>query len=407
MLRKGWEWLRGRVLVEIGGLWPERFLNLCAGGGLTLRGLRQTEGGYQCWMLLPEYRRARRLARKSKTTLRIQRKEGLPFFLFRHRKRKAFAAGMVLALALLGAASLFLWDIQMEGNLRYTDDTIRSFLRETGVDCGMRMSQVDCPALEAALRNQYPQITWVSAQISGSRLILQMKENDGLLEIPEPAAGPSDLVAERDGVVTEIVATNGIPQVKAGEEVSQGQVLISGRIPLYDDSENLIRIQEVAASGSIAARSQVPYSWERSVFWEESQVISRRPVGASLLLGSYSASAGSPSGAGPLQFRLTEYHTLWLSDSFSLPVTWAVTWEATCQIRLRRMTEAEQDLAAEEALAKQQALWEEQGYQVVETSLERTADAFTLRVEGTVTLEGPLGISQPLEETPEETEGES
>ena len=42
MLRKVWEWLRGRVLVQVSGRRPERFLNLCAGGGLALRQVKAT-----------------------------------------------------------------------------------------------------------------------------------------------------------------------------------------------------------------------------------------------------------------------------------------------------------------------------------------------------------------------------
>lgn len=406
MLRKCWEWLRGRVLVQVGGLSPERFFNLCAGNGLVLRKLRKTPDGYLCWMLLPEYRKARRLARKAKATLRIQRKSGLPFFLFRHRKRKAFGAGILLALALLWAASLIVWDIRIEGNTRYTDDSIRNFLRENGVDCGRAVEEIDCQAIEAALRNQYPQITWVSAQISGVRLIIQVKENFGLLEIPESDTSPADLVADRSGVITEIVATSGIPQVKAGEQVAEGQVLISGRIPLYNDSAELIRYQEVAAGGTVTAQVQIPYSWERSVFQEENRILSRRLKGVSLRLGSRQVSLGGGVGAGEMQFRLTDFYTPCLFDSFVLPVTLAVTSQVTYETRVSRMTEEEQLQAAEQALAEQAARWEEEGYQVVETDLKLTADAFMIYVSGSVTLEGPFGISQPLTALEEGLEAE-
>ncbi len=402
MFRKILEWLRGRVQVQIGGLSPERFLNLCAGNGLILRGLRKSPEGYQCWMLLPEYREARRLARKARATVRVRRKAGLPFLLFRHRKRKAFAAGILLALGLLWSFSLFLWDIRIEGNTRYTDDSIRSFLSEKGIGCGMPMDAIACEEIEAVLRNQYPQITWVSAQISGVRLTIQVKENFGLLEVPEEDGTPSDLVAEADGVITGIVTTSGIPQVSAGEQVTQGQVLISGRIPLYDDSETLIRYQEVSASGTVTAQIQVPYAWERSLFLETNRVVSRRLKGVGLRLGSRQVSAGSPVGAGAMQYRLTEYYTPRLFDSFVLPVTLELTTEYTYEVQVRRMTEAEQAQAAEQALAEQTVLWEEQGYRVARTDLQRSADAFQLTVSGTVILEGPLGVSQPLEALPEE-----
>ena len=42
---------------------------------------------------------------------------------------------------------------------------------------GMKKKNVDCEALEAGMREAFPQITWVSARVSGTRLVIQIKEN--------------------------------------------------------------------------------------------------------------------------------------------------------------------------------------------------------------------------------------
>ncbi|WP_434311754.1 sporulation protein YqfD [Hominifimenecus sp. rT4P-3] len=401
MFRKIIDWFRGRVLVRVSGLSPERFLNLCAGNGFVLRELKKTGEGYECIMSLPEYRKARRLAKKAKATLRIQRKIGLPFFLFRQRKRKAFAAGFLLAIGLLYAASLFLWDVQVEGNGHYTDDIIRSFLKENGIHYGMRMDSIVCEEIEKALRNEYTNITWVSAQISGVKLKIQVKENFGLLKAPEKDLTPKDVVADKDGVITEIITRSGVPKATAGDTVTQGQVLISGRIPLIGDSGETIGYEEVPADGTIVARTEVPYTWQRSIFEETRRVTKTRLKGLAFnVFGNRAAVGGGPQ-AGEMQYRITEYHTPCLFDNFLLPLTLESTFEYTYETELRKLTKEEQQKKAEEAFFEQEALWKEEGFTVVEKQLQILEEPFQLTVTGTVTLEGPLGQESPLEALPE------
>ena len=37
-------------------------------------------------------------------------------------------------------------------------------MNEEGIRCGMKKSQMDCDYLESAIRTEFPEITWVSAQ---------------------------------------------------------------------------------------------------------------------------------------------------------------------------------------------------------------------------------------------------
>ena len=82
------------------------------------------------------FRRVRPLARKSKTRIRILEKKGLGFFFVPHRKRKLLPAGILFGAFLMVSLSFFVWDIQIEGNERFTEDVIFEFLKENGVYFG-------------------------------------------------------------------------------------------------------------------------------------------------------------------------------------------------------------------------------------------------------------------------------
>lgn len=127
-------------------------------------------------MMLPDFYRIRPFVRKAGVKVRVQEKLGLPFFLYRNRKRKLFAAGMASFFLLLFVLSRFIWNISFCGNLYFTDDTLMRQLREIGILYGMPKSGVDCDRIEEELRSRCPRIVWVSAHVSGTRLQIRVRK---------------------------------------------------------------------------------------------------------------------------------------------------------------------------------------------------------------------------------------
>lgn len=388
--------LRGNLLVTMYGINPERYLTLCANAGLIIKNLRRTKNGYQGWLSLPDYRTSLPLAKKSRTLLQIEKKSGFPFFLYRNRTRKAFALGLSLGLCLLLFLSSFLWDIQLEGNQYYTDDALLHFLQEQQIFHGMKMSEIACDRLEQEIRIAYPHITWVSAQISGTRLILNVKENFSRMEMPSEEKLPCDLVAPTDGVITSIVTRSGIPMVKAGDRVTAGQVLVSGRVPLHNDSAEVVGWTEVAADADVRARTEKPYRWQRSILKEETEVAGRRICGLTLQLGDRLFSMGEQTAESPYHVTLTEYRELKLFYNFRLPLSLSLTSDCTCRIHVRKMSEEELWEAAEERFGEYQKELEERGTVLVDQRLTLTADELWLTMEGTLTLEENFSREVPL-----------
>ena len=100
--------------------------------------------------------------------------------MYQNRRRQAFLAGCLLCIGLLFFYSSYIWDIHFEGNERWTDEALLDFLETRQVKPGTAKYKINCPEIVRDIRQKYPEIVWVSASIDGSRLRVQIKENEAL-----------------------------------------------------------------------------------------------------------------------------------------------------------------------------------------------------------------------------------
>ena len=267
MIRSFIRWLQGYIRLCVAGYSPERFLNMCCFHNLFIWGLEPTEKGYEMYMSISDFRKLKPIIRKTHTKVTLEGRYGFPFFLAPYSKRKLFFAGLFLCAVLLRAYSLFIWDIHFEGNERYPDTTLAEFLESEGVAPAMLRSRVDCPGIVKAIRKEYNDIVWVSASIDGSRLKIQVKENEDTF--PEKDASvvpdggeekPVDLIASADGVVTKIVTRSGVPQVHVGDTVKKGDILVLGRVEVVNDSQEVVSYQYHRSDADVFADTQMEYT---------------------------------------------------------------------------------------------------------------------------------------------------
>lgn len=228
-------YIKGYLLIRVEGYSPERFLNACSHRGIELWGLRSAGGAYEMYMTLKDFRKIKALSKKTGTKVRVRRRYGLPFFLHRYRRRKLFFAGAFLAVCLVYILTLFIWEIDIRGNLRRTDEALLSFLRSRDVYCGMTAGSVDCDQIADDLRGAYADLVWVSASVRGTRLVIQVKENEHLSAQTGGKAQETegtDLAATQDCTILSIVTRQGTPLVHEGDQVKKGDLLVNGRLDL-------------------------------------------------------------------------------------------------------------------------------------------------------------------------------
>lgn len=279
MLLRLIKYVRGYVEVALWGYAPERFLNLCSNHEILIWDLSQKGDVYYFKISVEGFRCLKPLLKKSGTHIRIKGKSGIPFFFFRYRKRKIMFASIVLCMALLFVLSRFIWKININGNDSVTDDSMLQFLEEKNSTYGTHISDIDCTKLEEEIRSCFDSVIWTSVKREGTTLTVDIQENLVVADDRADAKLPEefqnqqqsgyDLLALHDGTIESIYVRKGTPCVSQGDSVKKGDVLVSGALPIYDDSETIIDYQYCTADADIQLKTEYEYTDSFSAEHEE------------------------------------------------------------------------------------------------------------------------------------------
>lgn len=225
--------LLGYVVLLVTGEAPERFVNMAASRGIYLWDItRIREGAILLKVRLGAVKSLRHIARRTKCRFHIERRVGLPFFHKRLLRRKALALGVLFFLAALYLLSSFVWYIEVKGNERLTAPEVLGAAAEAGLNLGMPKWRVETGRVEAALEEKLPLVAWAGVYIKGAKVTIEVVER----VVPEAEDNrPSHIIANKAGLVKEVLVFSGHPAVKEGDTVSPGQVLISGEIPSMEE----------------------------------------------------------------------------------------------------------------------------------------------------------------------------
>ncbi len=393
--------LRGNVEVEAIGQYIERFMNILVNRTLLIENVEyinktdEEEGMIRFETSPSDFKKMKDVARKTGVRLRIKGRHGLPFFLQKNRKRKMLFFGMLIFFLSLYHVSFFIWDISFEGNHRFTDDMLYGFLESVPINCGMRKKRVSCENLEAQIRNYFTEITWVSAEIRGTRLIIRIKENEALLEPVKSETTPCDLTAGRGGEIKKIVVRNGFSQVKIGDEVEVGDLLVDGTVSIYDDAEQLVNTHETHADAEIYA--QTVHTIHRELSLSESLKVrtGKKRTGVYLeVMGRRFYLLTPPVENSTWEFVL-EQKQLKLLENFYLPVYFGKV-EAYEYVVYEKMYSKE-DVASicESYILDYTEKLSEKGIQILGSDGKIEHSEFGWLIEGTITVIEDIAVEAP------------
>lgn len=257
------------VKISAVGNYPEKFLNMCRYKGILIWNINKTDDGIEGYISKNDFMKIKDICHKTYTKVKVLKRKGIGFIMFKYRKHYSFIAGIFIAFAMLYVCSLFIWNISFTGNTRYTGSFLLKYLSSAGINTGIRIKNIDCDYIETSLRSDFKDITWVSAQISGTKLIVHIKENDGAGQITETSNDCRDIVASQSGVVESIITRKGTPLVKKGDTVEKGQILVSGTVKVYDDSGTEADAYNTRADADILIKCELEYSDELNKNYEE------------------------------------------------------------------------------------------------------------------------------------------
>lgn len=405
-----------------------RFVNLCRNNGIELRHLVRRENAIQMEIDAENFKKLRPLVRKTHVKIHILNRHGPAFFFYRHKRRWWFLLGMTVFAGMIYMLSLFVWQIDIDGNRKYTDALILQALAQMDVKTGCRKSEIDLPEIEEELRIMYNEITWVSASIAGTKLQIELREGD--LKISGSSGGgqtgnvkrvenrennpktqngesetdlPANLVADEDAIITNLVVRRGTVAVRYGDEVKKGDVLIEGKVYIYNEDETLKKVDYLTAEGDVFGKYQELYekhyqrkhevrSYTGKNYRELGVAIVGKsfclPVWENILKKQLEENTLSEVWSWKKQFRLT--------PTFYLPFALEYTEYVPYENVVEEYTDEVIKKMAEEELQKYLIELEKKGVQIISNSVTISLDADGGHVKGTLILDGPIGKEVPI-----------
>ena len=241
--------LSGYIRFAARGGFSERFLNRCALDGIKLWDVEKAGDTMYGSVHVGDYRKIRPAARDSGVRMKIVRKHGVRFKVYRYRRR----TGMVVGLLLFAAALFFLsgrvWTVEVKGNVVMSDSEVMEYFSSLGVRPGVRKKDIDPSAISLYILQNNSEIAWSSVNVTGSNAVIEIRETDVPDDLLDESK-PYNVRASYAGQITSINTFIGTAEVERGDAVEKGDLLISGIVENQDGS-----ITYKAAAGEVMART--------------------------------------------------------------------------------------------------------------------------------------------------------
>ena len=212
----------GYVKIKVEGLFLERFINICVSKKILLMDIKREKSTIMYANVgIADYKKLKQVARKTKSKIKIQRKKGLPFTIKKYRKRKIFGILFVVI------SSNYIWNIEISGNVKITNQEILQSLEGSGLKVGLSKNDIDINAVISKIRLDREDIAWIGITVKGTNAIVKIKEAAKAPEVIDENKF-CNIVANKTGMITKINVQNGTANVKVGDIVEEGDILVNG-----------------------------------------------------------------------------------------------------------------------------------------------------------------------------------
>lgn len=221
----------GYLYVRVTAKNPEKLLNLCAAKGITV--WRVSSKGNKLYFKIGilSFKKLRIFKRNTPCKIHITKKVGLPFFIYKNKKRYGMLVGVVCFFIILNLMSGYGWNICISGNKDVKSSDILTSLNQIGIYEGVKISSIDPKVMRNELLLKRSDLSWAAINIEGSKITVDVVET----KKPDSTdTAPSNLISTDDGIIKKVQVKKGVSMVKVGDTVSKGDLLVSG-VKEYED----------------------------------------------------------------------------------------------------------------------------------------------------------------------------
>ena len=400
--------LKGSVKISVCGLNTERFINICHNNNILLNNVITTDSGCILEISVSDFRKIKRPAHICRVRIRIMQRDGLPFVIHKYRKRYFFIYGIMIFILVNIVMSGYLWRIRITGNMYYSSKEIIDYINSMDIHYGMKTGRIACDDIEAGLRQNFERITWVSADVNGSRLRINIKEENGG-RTDDNDTSESDICAAEDGCIVSIITRSGTPIVKAGDEVKKGDVLVMSKVESFNESGECFGVRYVRADADIITETSINYSDGVLREHKLKEYTGRMHTGTGIKIGNRLINYNISKCKYDNYDVYTEYKEISPYENMNLPITYAYFYYKEYNITTSEYTDEELEAILNANLANYIEKIQENGIQIIQNSVKIDIGSEAGQASGTLLIRTPATVhtAPVINPATEESEGTS
>lgn len=253
-------YILGYLRMSIEGYYIERFINICKKRNITIWNLKRNKNTMLFFNVrIKEFKEVCKIVKQLNCKLKIRSKKGLPFLMYKYKKRKTFAILLIIVVFIIGLSSMYVWNVDIIEENNQELPNIRQDIEEAGIKLGTLKSKINSKEIINKIRLKRNDVAWMGIEKKGTNIIVKLVKADQKPEIVDTNEY-CNIVSDKTGVITKINAQNGTANVKVGDTINKGDILINGWM-----EGKYTGIRYVHAKGEIEAKvwytknKKIPY----------------------------------------------------------------------------------------------------------------------------------------------------
>lgn len=388
--------LIGYVIFKAEDGFPERFINLCARGGIPVWDIKCRGGVLFGKTSIKGYHAISEPAKKSGMNVSVCRSIGVPFFLRKYRRRAGLLAGLCVFAVFILFMSGTIWSIKVEGNSAVSESEIIDVMDKVGIKPGIKAKKINAAEAERFALELLPGLQWLAVNIEGSTVVIEVRERIAGEE-REDYVHPHHIVAAQDGVIQILETYEGTEISKNGSAVAKGDLIISG---ITENKDSSVTFHH--AKGYVAARVKTTLAAQAVRERDAQRLCGTKYRLTLIILNIKIPPRAAKAAAGAELYESTRW--LYAGDK-RLPVGYVMHRSLFYEDTSKKYTENEQRLIALRGLLTQTANEFRRSEILSQTSaLEKTERG--MKATGEFTALRNIGLERPfsVRETNEEEE---
>jgi len=249
----------GTIKVALKGKNQEKIINMASSRGIYIWDIKKNGDDLNFKVRTSGLKALQSISEENDYELDVREKQGLPFYRNLFRRRMGFFTGALIFILALYIMSSFVWFVEVDGNKKVESSKILLTAAKHGVYQGAAKWNFSRIEAEEAMLRDLGELSYVKLDIRGVKARIQVVEKI----LPKTdISGPCHIVATRDGVIEEVLALDGQANVKPGDVVKKGDILISGVVfpeksPYIVSNDEEEKEEEQEEPYTVRARGQV------------------------------------------------------------------------------------------------------------------------------------------------------